>query len=1383
MKKILAAMLLFPVALFAQNTLQVVVASQNDDVEIRTNNNRADFTSSDLELAGKDGSTLQESYIRFGGVTLPPDAVINHAWLVFYGDETSRTSTVIKISGEIGSSPAWPTSTAASTGENIKARNYTSAFAQWTTDGCVINQEYRTPDLKNVLMEMFPGGINNGNLAFRLQGNEQGAFTVKSYSATAAQRPKLVIDYWSMYGSFSTVVALGPDDAEENLNTGRVNITSPYLELGGKDGSTPQMSAIRFQNVQIPPGAQVTNAYIAFYANGSNNVNAQISIHAEIGNAPAYSTASYNISERRYSALSIQWQTGIWTSNTEQRTPNLRNIIEEIRLLDWEQGNSMAFKLESSSGGARVWSYNGTSTYRAKLVIEYLNNGKGPQPDAVSNPALMDKLYINELSSQGTASDSEDWIELYNGHDMPLYINGGVYLSDKKNNRTLSELSGIFIPAKGFAILTADSDPQAGNTHVGFGLSADGETVYLSRLVEGTVVEQDRLTFGELVYNRTYGKYPDGTGNPATFITPSYKASNAQGKQLLDISFSTERGVYAQNFNLSITAPAGVTVKYTLDGKNPSQTTGTTYTGVVNINKTMVVKAYAYDNAGNNSGVITHTYVLLNNYANESTSASGGHNQWRYKSNITAEEYARAIALAPAVSVSSGSEPTTSWTEASTEYIDNHLYANRSNFFSNSMISRFGQESASYYNPNLKLKFNADAGVKKAEYPFFDQYSGDAYKTPSKTQTIELKEGQDGPSRNVFGLGFMRYSEKISMNLQKEMGKYALDTRFVHLFINGKYRGLKTMRNDFKQQNIEEVFGDSDDNYTKVNLQDADFRYGTVESGEGELSVWTNIRKAATSKNFQQFKRLVDVDDLIKFQIMFMFTDTENEAEAMIHTDPDIMKAKFMISDTDGSFFGGYTSSSPTVSLSARALAGGGGNYKRKWQISLSRNGPGSLFGEFMGSNSNQATGNLEFKTLVKDAVLKYIGPASGNLAGANGAPLSVANVQQKMMETVNELDLLYKLDAAYMGYANNVYQQWKDVDYPRILAQVPERVSFTLQKWLEYNMAHTLLPAEFVSNEEITEGNGIQINNPNNNTKLYYTTNGTDPMGNDGAVSPDAVQYNGQFTLPSGRYTLVTRASATNNWGPKAEKEILVTSSAPLPELMFTGINYKPQTDGDAEFLLITNAEVESIDLTGYKISEGINFNFPAGMTIAAGETVMLAKELPLITGFSQFRKFQWDSGSLSNSGETLTLTNASELLIDRVTYGTSSPWNPSANGQGYYLSLISVDLDNALGENWEALSLVNSFAQIAPLEAVTEDEALDEEIEIYPNPVRDELFINLSGKSVVSVYNIGGQLIERISTEEGRNTLDTSHWDIGIHIVQISGTNGRKIFKIIKK
>ncbi|RZK64107.1 MAG: lamin tail domain-containing protein, partial [Pedobacter sp.] len=336
---------------------------------------------------------------------------------------------------------------------------------------------------------------------------------------------------------------------------------------------------------------------------------------------------------------------------------------------------------------------------------------------------------------------------------------------------------------------------------------------------------------------------------------------------------------------------------------------------------------------------------------------------------------------------------------------------------------------------------------------------------------------------------------------------------------------------------------------------------------------------------------------------------------------------------------------------------------------------------------------------------MKNIGPASGNFAGTDGAPLSVLRVQQKMNETVAELDRIYKLDAAFMGYNNNVYNQWKTVDHPRILAQVPERVSFNLNKWKEYNMAHTLSAANIITADVITEAESIQIINSNSGTQLYYTLNGTDPMGNDGVVSANAYLYNTAFTLPAGNYNIVTRAFTTNNWGPIASKTVKVEKPR-AGKFVITGINYKPLSNADAEFLLISNTGTADLDVSGYTISDAVTYTFPQGTVIAQNQTIMLAKNLSLISGFVQYSKYQWTTGSLNNSGESTTFKDSLGNTIDNVTYGSVSPWPIEANGQGYYLKLIAPDLDNTLPASWESVSLIATSAKMSSSKSIDKTE-----------------------------------------------------------------------------
>ena len=61
---------------------------------------------------------------------------------------------------------------------------------------------------------------------------------------------------------------------------------------------------------------------------------------------------------------------------------------------------------------------------------------------------------------------------------------------------------------------------------------------------------------------------------------------------------------------------------------------------------------------------------------------------------------------------------------------------------------------------------------------------------------------------------------------------------------------------------------------------------------------------------------------------------------------------------------------------------------------------------------------------------------------------------------------------------------------------------------------------------------------------------------------------------------------------------------------------------------------------------------------------------------------------------GELLQILDADEHVMDRVHYGSMAPW-PQDEGIGYTIELSDLSKDNALGENWQAVTLFGTPGQ----------------------------------------------------------------------------------------
>lgn len=134
---------------------------------------------------------------------------------------------------------------------------------------------------------------------------------------------------------------------------------------------------------------------------------------------------------------------------------------------------------------------------------------------------------------------------------------------------------------------------------------------------------------------------------------------------------------------------------------------------------------------------------------------------------------------------------------------------------------------------------------------------------------------------------------------------------------------------------------------------------------------------------------------------------------------------------------------------------------------------------------------------------------------------------------------------------------------------------------------------------------------------------------------------------------------------------------------LVITEIHYNPSVnqgdDADFEFLEIYNPG-SPLNMAGYTLSAGVTHTFE-DYTLASGAYLVLAANA---ASYAAVNAVAWDSGSLSNSGETITLLDAQGNEMDTVTYDNSGDWSPLANGDGYSLELIDLDSDNDVAAHW---------------------------------------------------------------------------------------------------
>ena len=233
-------------------------------------------------------------------------------------------------------------------------------------------------------------------------------------------------------------------------------------------------------------------------------------------------------------------------------------------------------------------------------------------------------------------------------------------------------------------------------------------------------------------------------------------------------------------------------------------------------------------------------------------------------------------------------------------------------------------------------------------------------------------------------------------------------------------------------------------------------------------------------------------------------------------------------------------------------------------------------------------------------------------------------------------------------------------------------------------------------------------------------------------------------------------------------------------PPLVISRINYHPGTsiafpdEVKLEFIEITNAGTATIDLTGiYFGGTGLVYQFPAGSSLLGGNAVFLASDATTFQNKYGMAPFGQFTRNLSNSNQNLLLFDAFGNEIDHVHYFDVLPW-PDTDGNGKFLQLISVSLDNNLASSWIAAD-ENTVGIGGPANYPL--------VHLYPNPTTGKLQIN-AGKimETISITDLQGKVLEMYEVNEKEFSVDISQLPDGIYFVKLSSSQETSFAKLIK-
>ncbi|MBK7998230.1 MAG: lamin tail domain-containing protein [Verrucomicrobia bacterium] len=210
---------------------------------------------------------------------------------------------------------------------------------------------------------------------------------------------------------------------------------------------------------------------------------------------------------------------------------------------------------------------------------------------------------------------------------------------------------------------------------------------------------------------------------------------------------------------------------------------------------------------------------------------------------------------------------------------------------------------------------------------------------------------------------------------------------------------------------------------------------------------------------------------------------------------------------------------------------------------------------------------------------------------------------------------------------------------------------------------------------------------------------------GFDFGAADDGVTF-GRHVTSTGEEKFVAQTSRTLG---------AVNSGPRVGPIVINELHYHPAEFADGsdnsddefiELLNISGANVALYDSTNtWRLSGGVDFSFPANVTLASGEFALLVNFNPtnaaqlaafraksgVTTGVQIFGPY---SGQLSNDGEDVELKKPTTplpagvpyVLVDKVSYRDSAPWPAGADGFGLSLQRVNATTYGNDPANWLA-------------------------------------------------------------------------------------------------
>ena len=912
-----------------------------------------------------------------------------------------------------------------------------------------------------------------------------------------------------------------------------------------------------------------------------------------------------------------------------------------------------------------------------------------------------------------------DWVEIHNLLQNPIDLSDFQLTDDEQNLAKWQFPEGTEIPAFGYLTVFASGQSvtnveldEAGFLHADFELSAAGDYLAISA-TNGQIVHEYEADFPSQIYNVSYGIENDQL---RYFATPTPNAANENGSVgfAAPATLNQSGGFFDAPFELTATGHPDQTIRYTLDGSEPTASNGMEYVEPITISQTTTFRVAAIQDNYLRSPIKTETFVFLADVIRQSPNgeAPEGWPADRVRGQVF--DYG----MAPLIVDSEKWGP--SMIDALTEIPTISVVTDMSNLievgkgiYVHAGLHGFDWErpaSVELLNPDGSDGFQIDAGIRirggfsrnagnpkhsfrlffrngygggELEFPLFGSEGTDRFKA------VDLRTAQNyawsNEGNDEANNTFLR--DIFTRDLQGAQGRHYTRGRYYHLYLNGQYWGMYQTEERPEANFAATYAGGNPEDYNAIKASG-----GILEATDGSLDPWFELWEFVHGgiDNYEDYFRLqgknadgtdnlnmpvyVDIDQLIDFVITVFYTGNFDMPIAG-GANANNFWAFYNPNTRDGWTFIAHDNEHSMIHL----------------EIDRTQNFTAGMRADSFNPQyiHQQLNTFPEYQLRFADRVHKYF---------FNDGLLTTERAQESLRFRAEQIDLAIIAEAARWGDQGGGEDRDKDdwlaaVDWLENTF-MPQRPEIVMNQFRNRNFYPALeAPAINKFGGSVDPDFEVTLTAPQGT--IYYTTDGSDPRLVRGDINESAAIFDDDSSITlTADTTVKARVRDGESWSALVDADFLVGPATTPDALRITEIHYNPSdaseheaslgydNNDDFEFIELMNTSNSAIDLSLVSLAQitengdtdGVAFSFSESpiQRLGPGQRIVVVEDkLAFEARYGKGLPVagQW-RGRLSNSSETISLMHGGELL-QRVEY--LDDWHALTDGEGFSLEIIN--------------------------------------------------------------------------------------------------------------